>query len=509
VRAIEAKRPRRRQPCPEFLLTAEGEARIRIAAEEALKSSFAMLTEERVLPRSQYRPWIWMARDYYGHAVEKGEGALAQALTAEIPRRFEIEGADAIDYPWSYASALLEAAVAAATLAEEPYEVGSPSVREIIDELIVKLQATPRTTVLRVVADVDVEHSPVPEGHIDAFGETIDIAGARVIRVEYGPERFIERELPSAGYEVERSEVFVYPGPASLLVATAELMASHGTRVTEARRLLDHLLAAIRLATGSSAHAVMDIQGDPDRVRWTSPSLTPLPSWGFRFVHRPVMLTKDDVPGLSQLVSMISSWGEEGAWMPVRIALGRLGRSLDGGTPGITDQVIDLAIGIEAALAGTDTSEVGLRLRTRAAGLLATDTDPPDAIYRDVKTLYELRSRFAHGGSLAAKAGNKAIKSVTGAATARWPMEQYLLALDRWRDLLRRAILARIALTTAGIQWTTKAQLDVDELLLRENDRNAWRQHISTFWAEHGLPDAHKAPPARLTLGTVSSADLQ
>jgi len=449
-----------------------------------------------------------MARDYYGHAVEKGEGPLSQVLKAEIPRRFEMEGADPIDYPWSYASALLEAAVAAATLADEPYEVASPSVQAKIEELIEKLQATPRSIVLRVVADIDVEHSLVPEGHQDPLGETIEVAGVRVIRVEYRPERFIERELPSAGYEVERSEVFVYPGPASLLVAEAELMASYGTRVTEARRLLDHLIAAIRLATGSSAHAVMDIQGDPDRVRWIHPSITRLPSWGFRFAHRPVMLAKTDIPGLSQLSSMIGSWGDEGTWVPIRIALGRLGRSLDGGTPGIADQVVDLAIGIEAALAGTDRSEIGLRLRTRAASLLATDTDSPDAIYRDVKTLYDLRSTFVHGGTLAAKAGDKAIKSVTGAATAKWPMEQYLLALDRWRDLLRRAILARIALTTATVQWATKGRLDVDEFLLRENDRNTWRQHIQAFWAGHGLPDAHNAAPARLTFGTVSGATM-
>lgn len=115
---------------------------------------------------------------------------------------------------------------------------------------------------------------------------------------------------------------------------------------------------------------------------------------------------------------------------------------------------MDLSIGLEAALAGTDKTEIGLRLRTRAADILATDADPPEAIYRAVKTLSDLRSTIVHGGSLSGKAVEKAIRSVSGAAATRWPAEHDRLALDRWRDLLRRAILTRIALTTAAVPWT-------------------------------------------------------
>jgi len=495
-----------------FTLAPTDEAKIREAARNALRRSFERLTEERVLPRSQYRPWIRMARDYFGHAVEGSGGPLAQALEAALPERFERQRRHAVDHPWNYPSALLEAAVAAATLADEPYEVSSPSVQETIDQLIAKVRAVPRSTVLQLVADVDVERPPASQGHHDsALGEVIEVAGVRVIRVENQAERFIERELPSAGYEVERSQVVVYPSPASLLVATVELMADYESRVNEARRRVGHLIAAIRLATGSTAHAVIDITGDSERVRWIHPSITPLPSWGFRFVYRPVTLSEKDAPGLSSLVSLIGSWVDEGSWVAVRMSLGRLSRSLDGGTPGIVDQVVDLAIGLEAALAGTDKTEISLRLRARAAGILATDSDPPDAIYRDVKTLYDLRSTFVHGGTLSGKAVEKAIKSVCGAAAATWPAEQYLLALDRWRDLLRRAVLARIALATAAIPWTAgskgSGRLDVDELLLRESDRNAWRQHIRAFWTDLGLPDALNPPyAARFTIDTASEA---
>ncbi|MGI8423631.1 MAG: hypothetical protein ACR2NO_05895 [Chloroflexota bacterium] len=493
-----------------FSLAPADEALIREAAREALGRSFPRLNEERVLPRSRYRPWIWMARDYYGHAVEVGEGPLAKAFEAALPERFERSKGPSIDFPWNYSAALLEAAVAAATLADEPYDVASPSVQATIDELIEKVRAVPRAAVVQLVADVDVAHPPLPEGHQDHLGETMEVAGARVIRVENEAERFIERELPSAGYEVERSQVVVHPGPAALLVGTAEMRSDYEARVTEARRRVRQVLTAIRLATGSTAHAVVDIAGEPDRVRWIHPSITPLPSWGFRFAHRPVTLGETDVMGLESLTSLIASWGDDPNWSAVRLALGRLSRSLNGHTPGLADQAVDLAIGLEAALAGTDKTEIGLRLRTRAAEILTTDADPPEAIYRDVKTLYDLRSTIVHGASLSAKAVNKAIRSVTGAAAASWPAEQYLLALDRWRDLLRRAVLARIALSTAAVPWAAGAKgggrLDVDELLLRDSDRNAWRQHVRAFWAGRGLPHAPDPPSsARLTIGGASS----
>lgn len=464
-----------------------------------------------MLPRSRYRPWIWMARDYFGDAVEGAQGLLARVLEAKLPERFGSRAGGPLDHPWLYASALLEAAVAAATLAGESYEVRSPSVQSVIDELVMKVQVVPRSTVLQLVADVDVEHPPLPEGYQDPLGQTVQLGGVRVIRVENWAERFIERELPSAGYEVQRPQVVVYPGPVSLLSATVESMAHHESRAREARLRLDHAIAAIRLATGSTVHAVLDIEGDPDRVRWLSPAITPLPNWGFRFVHRPATLSGTDLPGLGGLMSLIQSWGDDPKWLAVRVALGRLGRSLDGRYPSLADQVVDLAIGLEAALGGADKSEIGLRLRARAAAILAADADPPEVIYRDVKTLYDLRSTFVHGGTLSGKAAAKAIKSVAAGLGGTCPAEEHLLALDRWRDLLRRAILARIALATAAIPWALGSkedrQLDVDGHLLRPDHRSAWRRHARTFWSAQGLPGvANPAPAARLVLGDASEA---
>src|SRR6266545_6474377 len=107
-----------------YPLAQEAAARIRRIAEDVLRHAFPVLVRERVLPRSSYRPWIRMAKDYYGHAVSDGE--LAEVLKLELPQRFA-EKIPSADYQWGYGGALVEAAVAAATLADDPYDVGSAS----------------------------------------------------------------------------------------------------------------------------------------------------------------------------------------------------------------------------------------------------------------------------------------------------------------------------------------------------------------------------------------------
>ena len=98
-----------------FPLLAEHEATLRTLGANVLRQSFEVLAEERVIPRSEHRPWIHGGRDYFGHTVEF-DGPLSKALEAAIPDRFVRGSIDAtMDYPWGYGHALLEAAVASGT----------------------------------------------------------------------------------------------------------------------------------------------------------------------------------------------------------------------------------------------------------------------------------------------------------------------------------------------------------------------------------------------------------
>ena len=75
--------------------------------------------------------------------------------------------------------------------------------------------------------------------------------------------------------------------------------------------------------------------------------------------------------------------------------------------------------------------------------------------------------------------------------------EQVEIALDRWRDLLRRAILVRAALAAEPSFWPLKASVDVDRVLRTEAQRAAWLAHIRSYWVRcrPGV-GARSSPPA-------------
>jgi hypothetical protein len=489
-----------------YPLVPQAAARIRSIAEDVLRRALSVLVEERVVPRSRYRPWIRMAKDYYGHAVSDSE--LAEALKLELPERFA-ERFPSTDYRWGYGGALVEAAVAAATVADDPYDVASPSVQRVLDEFVEKLQATPRSTVLVVVSDLDVEHATVPPGEEDRLGESLEIAGVRVVRVENKPERFIEQALPSAGYEVERTDVVAYPGPAVLLISNVVSADDTDARLAIGRARVTRLLAALRLATATTARALLVADGEPDRVHRYRPQITPLRQPWFRYGHRPVTIINADVTPIEELCALVEQ--VESSTTSLRLALGRFGRSLDETSTNLPDQVVDISVGLEAALAGREKTEVSLRLRLRAAQLLSTDADRPEQIFADVRELYDLRSTIVHGATLTEAAIEKAIRKVSGTARGRGAAEIYTLALDRWRDLLRRAIVARIALNSATPPWAVgrrEAQVDVDQHLSSDEGRIEWKRHVRDYWAERGLASVvDAAPQMRLSLGGESRSN--
>ena len=491
-----------------FALPEEDEAQLRVLAGNVLRQSFEALTEERVIPRSRYRPWIRMARDYFGHSVET-DGPLSEALKTAIPERFKGRQLDeAMDWPSRYASALLEGAVAAATLADEPYEASSPSVQGVIDQFINKVKAPPATTVLQIVTDVDVASEGDGETGPDTLGQTLRIGEVEIVRVGINAEEYIERELKSAGYEVERENVINSPGPTSMLVARVCDSVGINARSLTAHRRLQNLTTAIRLATGATVSTLVTIEGEPGDIRTLSPHIQPHSMQMMRLGNREVALGTDDASGIGALANRVHEWFDHDSLEanPLMLAVGRLNRSIDGRATTHADIVTDIAIGLEAAFAGTGHSEVSLRLRTRAADLLATDDDPGDRIYQDVKELYQLRSDFVHGRILRSKDFEKAIGGVSSATRSKHFGEKVQLALDRWRDILRRAILARAALSADGAPWQFAKSVDIERVLRSPTERDKWLHQMHGYWADLNLASAlEPAVPWQLRFTTLET----
>lgn len=127
-----------------------------MAAEALLRQAFVTLEPEHVLPRPRHASWLRMACDYCGH-MRASDQELVAAVDATYPDRFRRwRWGDGFDVPYGYGSALVEGEVAAATRAEGPYDVTSPSVRRVLDEFIQTVANPRHVVVAEVVTDVEV-----------------------------------------------------------------------------------------------------------------------------------------------------------------------------------------------------------------------------------------------------------------------------------------------------------------------------------------------------------------
>ena len=441
-----------------------------------------------------------MARDYYGDML-RGGADFDRALEAAWPSRFDVGVGDRnLEFASTYERALIEDAVQAATRAHEPYTASSPSVAAAVDRIVARLQSKRRLRVANVIADLTtVDDKPVVVGNI------------RIVSTPDGAERHLEREIPGAGFLLEREDAIALGGGGTaLMIGDDDADGDFEEATGRARQRLRRLLACIRLGSATTARPMADVSGEPGLCHLIGPIAYPLRHGGrLTFVHRSVAVG----PGDAAWISALSASIEESTRSPLPsplVALGRLNRVLD--EPGriLADQAIDLATGLEAALAGTRAeSEIGLRLRNRAAAFLSSPADPPDSIYRDVKVLYELRSAFVHGSSLSEDGVWKLLGKVSTATGTDWRGEQYELVLNRWRDLLRRAILFRLALgSSPDPLWPlAKETTDVDAAIVDAAEVGRWRDRALHYWSERDFPTALDRAPALQGLLSVGRAN--
>jgi Apea-like HEPN len=156
------------------------------------------------------------------------------------------------------------------------------------------------------------------------------------------------------------------------------------------------------------------------------------------------------------------------------------------------EKIVDLATGLEAALSGTDKTDVTLRICTRAAIILSTDTDPAPTIFADMKALYDLRSKLVHGAIITQKELKQWLAKVSAVSAPEdcMPRMRIEQLVDRLRDLVRRSILMRLLLNSDG-RWPLRGDPPpVDQLwtdpAVAEQWRAAWHQGA----ADLGAPDA-------------------
>ena len=265
----------------------------------------------------------------------------------------------------------------------------------------------------------------------------------------------------------------------------------------------------MRLLFASTTESFYEVSGETRLVRRYHPYVTAFRRTGVTHIRRTTRPSAADSDAIAGLDNLLSNLGVERTEMVVTsldMALLKFSESYFG-TPWF-DQLVDLSTALEAALSGQDKEDVLLRLRSRAAALLAAPNDSAGDIFRDVGELYGLRSTLVHGGSLTLKNAQKAMRRLSTFREGFMPAVEVALAVDRLRDLVRRAILARITLAAPPEPlWPITGDRSVDAILAddaeRSHWRSVWRDRVSSFGA------ATAADRARQAVDALSQNDRQ
>jgi hypothetical protein len=464
-----------------------------------IAAAFDVLTEQHVIPTPIFHPYVAVGRDYFGPDLM----ALAefQALEAQLnetyPERFG-EPHETREFASMYMFGFLEACVVRCADAGS-FDVNSQAVDESIDELLAVL----KTMTYDVVCCRHVSHLTTANGGEVQIGD---------VTVVPEPEQWgglierIEHEIRGAPRAWNRIEPRPYDPPHSLLIIR-ETTDDHDPYEVD-RRLswrLERFLLLARLLAAGTVQSAYQVSGATTLIARGNP-LMPLMRT-FRkglldtLVRRTVRLTGKEGVAFAALGNLIDAAEVKREGMVATsfdVALSKFNLSHSSDSP--YEHLVDLATALEAVLIGAegDTEGLTLRLRTRVATLLATQDDPARALFDDVRQLYGLRSKIVHGGQIRQKDLRKLIGRIStvpkGAAEDRFGVALGY-AVDRMRDLVRRAILARLCLAAEPDPlWPFDGETAIDAILADDMRRTAWRERWHARLAALGVEYAADRP---------------
>jgi Apea-like HEPN len=237
---------------------------------------------------------------------------------------------------------------------------------------------------------------------------------------------------------------------------------------------------------------------------------------GRTIVRRTVRLNEQHAPAfeaIGELVERADVKREGMVATSFDVALAKFNASHHQGNP--YEDLVDLATALEAILAGgeRETEGLTLRLRARAAALLAADGDPAKAVFADVGLLYGLRSKVVHGGQIKENDLRRDLGKISampeGEADNRFGVA-IGHAVDRMRDLVRRAILARLCLAAEPDPvWPFSGNTTVDAQLSDDETRARWRAGWHEKLAALSVEEAAYPPPKAVDFLTPHEQEEQ
>lgn len=453
------------------------ERNLRNAALDFLRSARDRLTELYVLPAPPNRALLRIGVDYFGpDLMDDTFRALNDSLNAAFPERFDQVGSASYESATAWIFALLECALGYEHLGALPWETAR---RRAVGTWSRHLSRRSHVGLaIRLV-----RHLTTADGAAMRLGQVeIRPSGLRP-----GPE--LDELIPGGSRLVFEGELTGFAPPYAVVIA--RVTGDDALRAAfTASSHIDRFILATRLATCATVDGEWELQGEQGPVRLLTPKWHPLARDHIVVTGRVCTVdarTARLIRTASSLLSKSSALRhtkEELPSSPVSVALYRFSRSF--GVINWYDALMDTAIGLEAVLStkGDAADGVSLRLRMRCAALLGLASDPAPAIYNDVKVLYGLRSRVAHGDDLPVKSLLALADKVSRVDNSLWPNPKMHAAVDRLRDLLRRAIIARLVLSDIKHGWPASGGA-LDEAVSDIDWVRQWRKSWASQLGRH------------------------
>lgn len=466
------------------------------ASRAFIAEAFDALRAENVIPTPVFHPYIAIGRDYFGDSIRalSAYPTLEAQLDEAYPERF----ADPLkrhhsEFASTYMFSLIEACVARCAQ-EGSFDSESTAVDDSIDEMLRVLgMASYEMVCIRHVSHLTT-----------TSGDELQIGDVTVVpepEERGGLLDRIQHEIRGAAQAWNREDPRPYDPPHSLLIIR-ELTDDPDPYkvVSRLSARLGRFLFLVRLLTAGTVQTTYEVSGMTTLVARMRPQMS-ISRKGLLDtpVRRTVRLTGDESAAFETLGGVIDAADIKREGMVATsfdVALGKFNASHSNGNP--YEYLVDLATGLEAALIGTEKETEGLtlRLRSRAAALLATESDPAAALFNDVGRLYGLRSKLVHGGQIKEKELRKIMAQISTSDIAEHAFGVALgHAVDRMRDVLRRAILARLCLASEPDPlWPFDRDASVDATLADDSQRLAWRERWHERLAALGIGPAADRP---------------
>jgi hypothetical protein len=471
---------------------------VEVAARRFLERAWAVLESERVLPASPYKIHLRVGHDYFGHLDQAAYDSLEAAICTAYPPFADAVPLGERKFAGPYIFSFLGACIVRLTVSGESTLAFGPIVDECLTELDQALSSdTTEVACLRMVSHLETEDGrPLTVSGVTLY----PITGESYTWREQA-SRIFNDKLFGAGQLINESAPVVY-APPECVVATHVRGTDPYEVAGQLSSRIHRFLLAVRLLHAATCDSIYEVQGEQGAVRFASPRLQLFRGAGaglgspIGLIRRVATLTPADdarITGLLRLMDAAEDPQTGMLFTSTAMAFHKFTLSFH--AHAWYEQVVDLATALEAALSGAENQDVTLRLRTRAAALLATAEDPAGAIFADIAELYTLRSTVIHGGNMSTKTLEKKFRRLsTVPADAPFGVAVCHM-VDRLRDLVRRALLARIALAGgAEPLWPFGSDIGVDAELADDQTRSRWRDRWRSEFARIDAAAAPNAP---------------